>query len=110
MDTNMAYATVEQHNKVCLDQAGHFPVTSLAESKYISVLYIYDANAILAEPLKGCTGKEIAQAYKKVFNNLEERGFRPETHWLDNEISNLLKSFNANKDMECQLVPPGCHR
>lgn len=108
--TNLVYATVEQTNRVYSDQTGCFLVTSLPGNKYNFVLYTYNANAILTDPLKVQIGKEIARAYEKSFLYLQARSFRPEMHWLNSEASELLKRFNNKRDVEYQLALPGCHR
>ena len=43
---------MEITGKIYTDQTGRFPVTSSKGSKYLMVLYDYDSNAILSEPLK----------------------------------------------------------
>jgi hypothetical protein len=73
------------------------------------VMYHYDTNAILVEPLKTRHGNEILRGYTKLYHHLTERGFRPTTHWLDNEASNALKTSNHTQDIEYQLVPPHVH-
>eukprot|EP00957_Ditylum_brightwellii_P145012 11044538-Ditylum_brightwellii.AAC.1 len=50
--TNVMYAIVCEEGQIYTDQTGRFPVYSNRGSKYIIVLYCYDANAILAEPVK----------------------------------------------------------
>jgi ribosomal protein S24E len=58
------------------------------------VLHHYDTNAILVEPLKTRHGNEILRGYTKLYTHLTKRGFKPTTHWLDNEALNALKTFN----------------
>jgi hypothetical protein len=41
---------------------------------------------------------------------LTNRGFKPCTHWLDNEASDALKQFNKQEQVTFQLVPPHMHR
>ena len=60
--------------------------------------------------MKNRTVSAIAKAYKKIFKQLTESGFRPRMYWLDNEESELLKHFDRNKQVEFQLVPPHTHR
>ena len=42
----------EPKEKTYSDQTGRFPQRSSHRNKYIMVMYDYDSNAILAEPLK----------------------------------------------------------
>jgi hypothetical protein len=39
-----------------------------------------------------------------------QRGYKPQTHWLDNEASNALKNYNQTEGITYQLVPPHNHR
>jgi hypothetical protein len=89
--TNQAYATVEETGQVYTDQTGQFPVTSSNGHRYMLVLYHYDTNAILVKPLKSRQGNEILRGYTHLYNHLTRRGFKPTTHWLDNEASTALK-------------------
>ena len=74
------------------------------------VLYCYESNVIITEPLKDRTGKEILQFYKKVHYELSNIRFKPATHWLDNEASEALKIFYIQQSSGLQLVPPHIHR
>ena len=58
-ETELVFATIEAIGKVYTDQTERFPVTSSRGTKYICVLYAYDTKAILTEPLKDHSGKEI---------------------------------------------------
>jgi hypothetical protein len=108
--THQAFATIEETGRVYTDQTGQFPVTSSQGHRYMLVLYHYDTNAILVEPLKSRHGNEILRGYTKLFEHLTRRGFKPTTHWLDNEASNAMKQFNQLHDVDYQLVPPHVHR
>lgn len=103
------FASIDDAGKIYTDQTGQFPVTSSQGNKYVLVLYDYDSNAILTEALKNCTGKEIIWAYKKLFTYLTNRGFQPQTHWLDNEASAELKAFNNEHNVTFQLIVPYMH-
>ena len=41
-------ATVEETHKIYTDQTGKYPITSSQGNKYMPIMYVYDANAILA--------------------------------------------------------------
>jgi ribosomal protein S24E len=108
--TNQASATIEETGKVYTDQTGAFPTKSSNGKKYMLVMYHYDTNAILVEPLKTRHGNEILRGYQKLYTHLTNRGFKPTTHWLDNEASTTLKEFNTSEQVDYQLVPPQVHR
>jgi hypothetical protein len=53
--TNCTYAATIEAEKIYTDQTGRLPVISSKGNKYIMVLYEYDGNAILTEPIKNRT-------------------------------------------------------
>ena len=92
------------------DLTGRFPHLSSQGNKYILVVYDYDSNAILAEPLQSRQGFHIKQAYNKIITFLASRGAKPNVFILDNEISGELKQAIMSHDIKYQLVPPHVHR
>ena len=108
--THVAFASIEVTGKIYTDQTGRFPTPSSRGYKYILILYSYDANAILAEPLKSRTAEDILQAYKKLVIHLTQRGYKPQTHWLDNEASEIMKQYDMEETITYQLAPPYTHR
>ena len=112
--THFVYAAIvdapNESGRVYTDQTGKFPVTSRKGSKYIMVLYDYDSNAILTEPMTSKTGPEMIRAYTKLHDRLVASGLKPRLQWLDNEASAGLKQFLNEQDIKFQLVPPAMHR
>ena len=51
------------------------------------VIYAYDPNAILVEPLRDRTNESILQAYQNIIGNLTNIGFKPRLQRLNNEAS-----------------------
>ena len=100
----------EISNKIYTDQTGRFPHKSSQGNQYIMVVYVYEANAILAEPLKNRSGATLLATYEKIYNQLQDSGFHPKLHILDNEASGDFKSFLKQKNVQYQLVPPHTHR
>jgi hypothetical protein len=49
------------------------------------VLYEYDGNAILAEPIKNRTSPELMRAFQVMEKKLTARGLQPKLTRLDNE-------------------------
>lgn len=64
------FATVTGTGKIYTDQTRRFPVTSSRGNQYVLVLYDYDTNAILTEPLKNRTGGKILRAYQHLHSYL----------------------------------------
>ena len=108
--TKEAFAQISETAKVYTDQTGRFPTTSSNGSKYVFILYAYDINAILAEPLKSRTATHITEAYDKIIKMLKRCGHQPKVHWLDNEASALMKDYDTDQKINYQLVPPHTHR
>jgi hypothetical protein len=101
--------TIEFTGKVSTDQTGRFPHTSSRGSKYLMVLYAYDSNAILSEPIKSRSESELVRAYTKLHSYLSARGLRPNFQVLDNECPAALKKFMSSNNIKFQLVPPYLH-
>lgn len=53
------------------------PYTSVQEYCYIFFLYMFDANAILMEPMRNCKDAEITRAYAKLCAWLDAVGIKP---------------------------------
>ena len=92
------------------DQTGKFVVASSAGNNYVLVVYDYDSNSILVEPMRSRTGPCILTAFQTVHAGLVAAGLRPQLHRLDNECSAALKKFLHKADVDYQLVPPRLHR
>jgi hypothetical protein len=92
-----------------MDQTGIFPVVSSKGNTYIMILYDYDSNAILAQPIKYRTSPELLKAFQIMEQELVARGLKPKLMKLDNEASKLLKTYLHQQDITFQLVPPYSH-
>jgi hypothetical protein len=74
------------------------------------ILYDYDSNAILAQPIKDQTAPELLKAFQFMEQELVARGLEPKLMKLDNETSKLLKAYLHQQDITFQLVPPYSNR
>jgi hypothetical protein len=108
--TNCIYAATIDTGQIYTDQSGRSPLMYSKGNKYIMVLYEYDGNAILAEPVKNRTAVELLRAFQTMETELTARGLQPKLMRLDNEASQLLKSYLHDKTITFQLVPPYSHR
>ena len=97
-------------DKIYSDLTGKFPVQSTLGNKYVLIVYNYDANAIIAEPLKDRTAGEIARGHQVVYTYLKDRGLSPKFEVLDNECSAELVAVMRKNKIKFQLVPPHLHR
>jgi hypothetical protein len=103
------YAATIDAGQIYTDQTGRFPVVSSKGNKYIMILYDYDSNVILAQPIKDRTAPELLKALQVMEKELVARGLRPKLMKLDNEASKLLKTYLHQQDITFQLVPPYSH-
>ncbi len=103
-------AIMEPTGQTFTDQTGKFVQPSSNGNNYLLILYGYDSNSILAEPLKTRTAKAILTAYQILHKKLRYAGLRPKLQRLDNECSKILKQFMTKEDVDYQLVPPGIHQ
>ena len=92
------------------DITGAFPYTSSRGSKYIYVMYDFDANTILTYPLKSRQAHEIVQAWTTLHDQMTRHGHSISNFILDNEFSMELKKALTKKSIHFQLVPPDAHR
>ena len=110
--THHCFATVFEPaaGQIHTNQTGRFVVASNTGNNYILVLYDYDSNSILVEPMHNRTGACILTAFKVLHARLVAAGLRPHLQRLDNECSAALKMFLTTETIDYQLVPPGLHR
>jgi hypothetical protein len=57
------------------------------------ILYDYDSNATLAQPIKDRTAPELLRAFQFMEQELVARGLKPKLMKLDNEASKFLKAY-----------------
>jgi hypothetical protein len=104
--TQYVYAATIDAGQIYTDQTGIFPVVSRKGNKYIMILYDYDSNAILAQPIKDRTAPELLRAFQGMEQEFVARGLKPKLMKLDNEASRLLKTYLHQQNITFQLVPP----
>jgi hypothetical protein len=63
---------------------GALPVLTLDGNQYYFVAYAYDVNYIFALPIANLKDDTILQAFDQVFQELKERGYKPEFNVTDN--------------------------
>jgi hypothetical protein len=100
----------EPKDRAYMDLTGRFPYQSSRGNTYILVGYHYDANAILAIPIKNRTAGEITNGWKQLNQQFAQAGLQPNTYVLDNEVSNELTTAMTKSSVNYQLVPPHIHR
>ena len=108
--TKKVYMTVKlAENWIASDHTGAFPRVSSRGNRYISLLYIYDANYIKRMPVKSRHRHDLLGAYKEVYKFCEKRGFKPELHRMDNETSEEVEEFIQDQNAQIQCSTPDRH-
>lgn len=92
------------------DLPGRFVIPFTRGHNYVLIVYNYDSNAILAEPLKNRSGKAIVAAYEKLYNLLKSCGLTPRLQRLNNEAFIHIRQFLIKNDVDFQLALPHVHR
>ena len=93
-----------------LDLTGWFPKKLSRGNEYVIVGYHFDANCILATPIRNKKGATIADGWRTLHNDFKKVGVAPSTYVLDNEVSkDLIEGFEEERIMY-QLVMPYKHR
>jgi hypothetical protein len=92
------------------DLTGSFPFVLLEGSSCFFVLYHYESNCILASPIKGMDDRTIFETYKKYFEELTSKGFKPKLNIMDNHATKHIKQFLSENDCKLQLVEPHNHK
>jgi hypothetical protein len=105
--TQFVYAAIIQalneSGQIYTNQTGRFPVTSRGGNKYIMILYDYDSNSILAEPMKSRTDDEIIRSYQALHDRLIAASLKPRLQKLDNEASRRSNNFSTPMTLNSNL-------
>jgi len=96
--------------KAFSDLTGRFPHRSSWGNEYILVVYHYDSNAILVEPVKNRQAATLTEAWKKLNKKLKQRGEQPVLYILDNEFLQDLRTAFFKTKVAFQLAPPHMYR
>jgi hypothetical protein len=76
----------------------------------VLVLYEYDGNVIVEEPMKSRADSEGVMAYTILYKQLTDAGLHPKFQMMDNKASTAVKEFLRKESIEYHLVPPHIHR
>jgi len=101
-ETQEYYANIENLQKIYTNQTGRFPTTSSQGSKYCFVLYSFDSNAVLVEPIRNWTAGELLRAHNKLVQFLSAQGYKPKMHYLDNEAPDIINAYDQKNSIKYQ--------
>ncbi len=91
------------------DLTGCFPFMLFDGSMCFFMLYHYESNAILATPIAGLDNDSIFHAYKKYFEELTAKGFKPKLNVMDNQATKHIKKLLTKNNCKLQVVKPHNH-
>jgi hypothetical protein len=91
--TQFVYAATIDAGQIYTDQTGRFPVVLSKGNTYIMILYDYDSNAILSQPIKDRTAPELLKEFQIMEQEVVARGLKSKLLKLDNEASKLLETY-----------------
>ena len=100
----------KQSGVVYNNLTGNFPFMSLDGSVCFLVIYHYKANDIFAIPITGLDDVSIFEAYKKKFDELTAKGFKPKMNIMDNQATKHIKKFLTEEQCKLQLMEPHNHQ
>ena len=99
MDTRELCATIVPFNikrKGFSDTTSALPHKSSRGNLYVMVIYDYDSNEILDEPIKNMQAVTIRNEFLKVHKVPKTRGSNPKLYSMENECSSDLKEAMGN--------------
>ena len=67
------------------------------------VMYHYKTNAILVKAIANVDDCSVFDAYKEIFEILENKGYKPKMNVMDNQVMKHIKSFSPKRDAICKL-------
>jgi hypothetical protein len=103
-------AFADKHSGVVYNNlTGAFPFMVLDGCVCFFALYHYKLNAILVTPISGMDNVSIFEAYKKQFDVLTAKGFKPKINITDNQVTKHIKKFLTEQQCKMQLVKPHNH-
>jgi hypothetical protein len=103
-------AFADKHSGIVYhDLTGLFLFVLLDGSMCFFVLYYYESNGIIADPITGLDNKTIFEAYNKQFDNFTKQGFLVKLNIMDNQAIKYIKQFLDKNYCKLQLVEPHNH-
>jgi beta-glucosidase/6-phospho-beta-glucosidase/beta-galactosidase len=88
---------------------GDFPYMSLNGNVCFFVMYHYETNAILITPITGLDSEQILEAYKKNFEYLVSKGFKPKIYVMDNQATKQPSNQATKQPSQSRRISP-CSR
>jgi hypothetical protein len=88
---------------------GAFPIRSFKNMQYIFIVYIYNLNANILQPMPSHTDALFIPTFSKVFAILRAWDYQPALNVIDKECSKEVEKHIRTNKMDIQLVLPQNH-
>ncbi len=72
-------------------------------------MFYIKSKALLATPIAGLEAISIFNAYKKYFEELTAKGFKPKLNIMDNQATKHIKKILTKNDCRLQVIKPHNH-
>ena len=72
-------------------------------------MYHYKTNVILATLIPSLDLSSIPAAYKKIFEYLKVKGYKPMLNIIDNQATKVIKAYLTPQQVSLQLIKPHNH-
>eukprot|EP00957_Ditylum_brightwellii_P204856 15341097-Ditylum_brightwellii.AAC.1 len=95
--------------KAYIGLTGCFLHKSSRENEYLYILYDFDANAILYEPIPNRQAKTLVDAWTRIHKKVSQHGHPTKHYVLDNEISEEFKAALVKYSKTFELIPLNIH-
>ena len=103
-------STKELTNRIAIDQAGRYPVTSFEGDKYVTVMVDVDTGYINAAGISSRKAPQLVLGFQECYKKLKSKGIIAQVVCLDNEISKRMIVEFKRQGLDYQLAAPGDHR
>ena len=102
--------TKELTNRITINQAGRYPVTSFEGHKYVTVMVDVDIGYINAARINSRKAPQLVLGFQECYEELKSKGIIARVVRLDNEISKRMIAEFKKQGLDYQLAAPGDHR
>ena len=84
-NTNTVFTKIIYHRRqMGKDLTGKLPLTSNRGNKYLFMIYDYNINMILIQPMKEISDRKFIRVFKDLHEHLLTRGIKPSCMKMDN--------------------------
>ena len=97
-------------NRIAINQAGRYPVTSFEGHKYVTVMVDVDTGYINAAVFSSQKASQLVLGFQECYKELKSKGIIAQVVRLDNEIPKHMIAGFKKEGLDYQLAGPWDHR